>query len=122
MPVSKLSLVLLIVAGCLGSRAASGAEGEKKSAVPDAAAQTAALREVKSILAEDFAKSPKRQLAEKLLKYGKEEKENIAQRYVLFVEAGKASIAAGDATLICDSADALAAHFQGFDATTMKVT
>lgn len=80
----------------------------KKLPVPDAAARTAALQEVRSVFGSEFSKAQKpeekEKLAKELLDLANENKEKDATRFVLFEESRKLAVDAGKVLLAFDAA------------------
>jgi len=108
------------LASTLASNVAWGGEAKPKLPRPDKAQQAASLQEVKTVLADDYTKLSKAELARKLLGFGRETEKDATRRFVLFLEAGKTAVAAGEGPLIFEAVDALASY-QDIDATEMKL-
>src|SRR5262245_24923639 len=87
----------------------------KKSPVPAKTAQAKALDLINDIFKEDFAgaKDPeaRSKLAAFLLQQGKESRDDVANRYVLYREARDLAARAGDAALALTAIDEMARDF-----------
>src|SRR5688572_8140196 len=99
-----LAAVLAVGAGTLLLLSPSSSAGPvKKAPVPDKAAQDKSFSLVLDIFKEDFesAKSPeaKTKLATHLLQQGRESRDNLGDRYVLYREALSLAETAGDFNL-----------------------
>jgi WD40 repeat protein len=90
-------------------------ESTKKHAVPPEKAQAKARDLIFDIFKEDIAnaKEPeaKSKLAAYLVQQGKESRDDLTNRYVLYIEATALGSAAGDATLALSALDELAKDF-----------
>src|SRR5262245_30227930 len=118
----KFSLRFLSAFGLLAMIAAGGAtppaaqEVQKKHPVPAEKAQAKARDLIFDIFKDDLehAKEPdaKSKLAAYLIGQGKESRDDLTNRYVLYIEATALAAAAGDAPLALSALDELARDFE----------
>ena len=100
----------------------SARAGEDKRPVPDADAQSAALKQVKDIFKEDYAKSKpedRQALAKKLLAAAEQTKDDMTSRFVMCQEAADLAAKAGDARTALAALDLQAKNFS-IDGLTLK--
>jgi formylglycine-generating enzyme required for sulfatase activity/S1-C subfamily serine protease len=87
-----------------------------RQAVPDSAAQQAALQLVKEIFKDDYAKATKPDeriaLAEKLIQQSAQSADDVAGRYVMLAEARRLAIDVGETRLLESAIAALARDFE----------
>ena len=109
----------------LGGFALSAQETAKKHPVPAEKAQAKARDLILDIFKEDLASArdaeSKAKLASYLVQQGKESRDDLTNRYVLYIEATALAAAAGDASLALASLDELAKDFD-VDAWKLKTT
>jgi cyclophilin family peptidyl-prolyl cis-trans isomerase len=112
---ARITVAALVLACALtGVRAGEG-EGDDRLPVPDAAARTAAVAEVRKELHEELkSKDPeaRRALARNLLERAKSPAGAATHRYALFDEAGSLAEEVRDVRLALEVTDAAAAAFQ----------
>jgi len=91
------------------------APADTRKPVPDAAAQTKAVAQVREVLKDDFAKAitpeARAELARKLIKLASETNDDLNQRYVMGTQAMELAIKVGDADLAFQAIDGLDSFF-----------
>jgi len=109
-----VGMTVLVAATCIGTTP-SAQEPVKKHAVPPEKAQAKARELIFDIFKDDLqnAKEPeaKTKLATYLIGQGKESRDDLTNRYVLYIEATALAAAAGDAPLALSALDELARDF-----------
>ncbi len=107
---------IAVLLGLLDFAAPSAEEAGKKLPVPPEAAQAKARELIFDIFKEDLqnAKTPesKVKLAAYLVQQGRHSRDDLTNRYVLYIEAAALAAAAGDAPLALSTLDELAKDFQ----------
>jgi hypothetical protein len=107
--------ILMLLVTALFAFAQSADDAGKKQPVPDQAAQAKALALVHDVFKEDIQAAnnaeAKAKLAANLLQQGKESRDDIANRYVLFREARLLASQAGDASLTLLAIEDMARDF-----------
>ena len=109
----------LFVLTCLLAVSASAADDEKRVPAPPPADIENAVKLVRDVFKDDYAKTlPKAKLAlaEKLFKQAEETADDPAARYALYLETAELAAAAGDVTLTLDALGMLRIKYSGVKA------
>lgn len=114
--VSRLATILgLFTLLAMWGAAPSAQETGKRRPLPSKEAQAKSLKLILEIFGDDFEKAKdsesRTKLASYLMQQAKESRDDLVNRYVLYIEASALAAAAGDATLALVCVDELAKEF-----------